>query len=68
MNFWHFTVVLAELRLVRNQSVLPLIETLLLHFIKVFFFYYSLAKTNKDGKIEACNAIQKVEVKTNRLG
>ncbi|XP_062701935.1 syntaxin-binding protein 5 isoform X6 [Aedes albopictus] len=26
------------------------------------------AKTNKDGKIEACNAIQKVEVKTNRLG
>ncbi|XP_065088344.1 syntaxin-binding protein 5 isoform X6 [Ochlerotatus camptorhynchus] len=26
------------------------------------------AKTNKDGKIEACNAIQKVEVTTNRLG
>lgn len=26
------------------------------------------AKTNKEGKIEACNAIQKVEVKTNRLG
>uniref|UniRef100_A0A8D8D6M7 Syntaxin-binding protein 5 n=1 Tax=Culex pipiens TaxID=7175 RepID=A0A8D8D6M7_CULPI len=26
------------------------------------------AKTNKDGKTETCNAIQKVEVKTNRLG
>ncbi|XP_055615497.1 syntaxin-binding protein 5 isoform X4 [Toxorhynchites rutilus septentrionalis] len=26
------------------------------------------AKTNKDGKTESCNAIKKVEVKTNRLG
>lgn len=37
-------------------------------FKTIFWFIYFLAKTNKDGKIEACNAIQKVEVKTNRLG
>uniref|UniRef100_A0A182MV73 Lethal giant larvae homologue 2 domain-containing protein n=1 Tax=Anopheles culicifacies TaxID=139723 RepID=A0A182MV73_9DIPT len=28
----------------------------------------SLSKTNKEGKTESCNSIQKVEVKTNRIG
>lgn len=49
-----------------SYFIIIVLLTCVFMFISLLFQFK--AKTNKDGKLESCKPIHKVEIKTNRMG